>query len=295
MVMAPAPFAPPRRSGVGCFLVGCGGIALLAFGFVALLVIGGLASSSGGYDQGPVADDAALEAELAAFDAERVKYYELAAQLEGNPVAPLVTQSLAFARLEDRTENPYLTSEIAAKLTQEAQTAREELEQRIADAAIRRTNASGFVSEGLVDEAGAGFIDIAWDAGTACGTSRRADEGWFTAGCVGEDPLIVHMAPEEQLPGDLGMRVVVLHELAHLYHRADSDAHPDGPSAATQLLEQGYFQGSSEVMADCYALTYLNQWTLTFEGRDGGYGYVCGDQERALIREWAAGVHAPMP
>ena len=294
-----APAAPrpaPRRSRVGCFLIGCGGLALVAIAVVGVLVVGAVLSSPGGGPvQGPTADQVEPENSQTAFDAERAKFYELAAQLEGNPVAPLVTQTTAFERLEKSMAAPNITSAYAAELTQKAQTAREELEQRIADAAARRTNASGSVTEGIVDEAGAGFIDIAWDAATACAASEKADEGRFTAGCVSEDPLAVHLAPEDQLPGDTGARVVVLHELTHLYQRADSDAHPDGLSAAGQLIEQGYFQGSSEVMADCYALTYTDQRTLTFENRTMGYGYVCGDEERRLIREWAAQVDAPMP
>lgn len=297
VAMAPAaPLPAPRRSRAGCFLIGCGGLALVAVAVVGVLVVGAVLSSPGGGPvQQPTAGEPESEDSLAAFDAERAKFYELAAQLDGNPVAPLVTQTVAFERLEKSIADPNITSTYAAELTQKAQAARQELEQRIADAATRRTNASGSVTEGLVDEAGAGFIDIAWDAETACAPSQNADEGRFTAGCVSEDPLAVHLAPEDQLPGDTGMRVVVLHELTHLYQRADSDAHPDGVSAATQLVEQGYFQGSSEVMADCYALTYLNQRTLTFENRTMGYGYVCGDEERRLIREWAAQIGAPLP
>lgn len=292
---APAtPPAQPRRSGVGCFVIGCGGLALLALLVVAVVVIAAIGSSSGS-GRAPTTGDASLEEALAAFDAERTMYYELVEQLEGNPVAPLVTQVRAFERLETSIASPTITSAYAAELAERAKTAREELAQRIADAATRSTNASGSVTEALVDEAGAGFIDITWDAGTQCATSPRADEGRVTIGCVTSNPPAVHIAPENELPGDTGMRMTVLHELTHLYHRADSDAHPDGISPYRQLIEQGYFQGSSEVMADCYALTYLNQWTLTFENRTMGYGYVCGDEERSLIRSWAAEIHAPMP
>lgn len=294
VAVAGAPLPAPRRGRVGCFLIGCGGLALVALAFVVVLVLGAaLSSPSGGSPQGPTADEVEPQDSLAAFNAERERYYELAAQLEGNPVAPLVTQIMAFERLENSIADPNITTAYAAELTQKAQEARLELEQRIADAAARRTNASGSVTEGIVDEAGAGFIDIGWDADTACATSER--EGRVTVGCVSEDPIAVHIAPEAQLPGDMGMRIVVLHELTHLYQRADSDSHPDGPSAAAQLIDQGYFQGSSEAMADCYALTYMNQRTLTFENRTMGYGYVCGDEERRVIREWAAQVHAPMP
>ncbi|MCM3779381.1 variant leucine-rich repeat-containing protein [Microbacterium hydrocarbonoxydans] len=289
-----APLRPARRSRIGCLLIGCGGMVLVAL-VIVVFVVGAALFSGGGSDSTPDSGAPAPGDPAAAFEAERARFYELAAQLEGNPVAPLVTRTAEFERLEKSMAAPGITAAYAAQLAQSAETSRKELEQRIADATARRTNASGSVTEGIVDEAGAGFIDIAWDAATACAPSRNADEGRFTAGCVSEDPLAVHLAPEDQLPGDMGMRVVVLHELTHLYQRADSDTHPDGPSAAVELVEQGYFQGSSESMADCYALTYLDQWTLTFEGRTMGYGYVCGEEERGLIRQWAAEVSAPLP
>lgn len=235
------------------------------------------------------------EESLAAFEAERTRYYELYAQLETNPVAPLVGDLLAFQRLETSIANPGSTDAWVATLAGDARSAREQLEQRIADAATRRENGSATMVEALVDEAGQGFIDVAWDAATACSTSRRADEGRTTVGCVSEEPLGVHLAPVNQIgDGDLG-REIVLHELAHLYMRADSDAKGAAPSSSMLLLDQGYFQGSSEVFADCYALTHLNLWTLTLDGFDVGYGYVCTEEERQLMRTWAAEVHAPMP
>ncbi len=305
MGMAAAPVAPPRRGGVGCFVIGCGGMALLAFGFVALLLVGAALSSGGSDDgptvqgpavTGPTVDDPAVAEALAVFDAELARYHELAALLEGNPAAPLVTNANGFATLERLRADPNITGSAAASLAEKAQAHRQELEQKIADAAARSTNASGTVSEALIDEAGAGFIDLAWDADTACNVSSRSDEGWTTLGCVkGSDPLMVHLDPSGQSSGSTGQRVLVLHELAHVYQKADSASAEDYISITTDLLEQGHFQGSEEMMADCYALTYMNQWTLVFEDGEFGYGYVCGDEERRLIREWAAQVHAPMP
>lgn len=294
MMTAAAP-APRRGRGGLCALIGCGGAALLGFAFIAVLIVAGLVASPAPPDQ-PMSESTTARGEsLAAFDAERSRYYELYAQLEGNPVAPLVADVVTFRRWEASIADPQLTDDSVAGYARDAQTARESLEQRIADAAIRRANVSGSVTEAIVDDAGQGFIDIQWDADTACGTSRRADEGRTTIGCVSEDPLAVHLAPESQLGGDSGMRQVVLHELAHLYMRADSDAKGNQPSASMVLVEQGHFQGNSEVFADCYALTSLNLWTLNFDGRETGYGYICTEEERQLMRAWAAEVHAPMP
>lgn len=289
--------APGPRRGRGglCALLGCGGLALLGFTSIALLVIAGLVASPAEPDRTIAQGTSAREESLAAFAAERNSYYQLYAQIEDNPVAPLAADIVAFRRWETAIGQPHLTDDSVADYATDAKSAREELEQRIADAAARRANTSGSVTEGIVDEAGQGFIDIAWDADTACAVSRRADEGRTTIGCVSEDPLAVHLAPEDQLGGDAGMRLVVLHELSHLYMRADSDAKGTQPLASSVLVEQGYFQGDSEVFADCYGLTYLNLWTLNFDGREIGYGYICGDEERQLMRAWAAEVHAPMP
>lgn len=292
LVSAPAP-----RSGRGglCALIGCGGIALLGFAVVMVFVIGGLVATSPSPDPQTEEGTSSRGESLAAFDAERSKYDELYAQIETNPVAPLVADLLTFQRLERTISQPPVTDASVADHASEARSIRETLEQRIADAATRRTNASGSVSEAIVDEAGQGFIDIAWNADTECGTPGEADDGRVTIGCISEEPLTVHLAPEDQLGGDTAIRLVVLHELTHLYMRADSDANGAELGTSSVLVEQGYFQGSSEVFADCYALTYLGLPTLTFDGRDYGYGYICTAEERQLMREWAAEVHAPMP
>ncbi|WP_353113357.1 hypothetical protein [Microbacterium sp.] len=288
------PLPPPRRRGVGWWFAGCGCLAVVGV-FVALAVVGGALLSPGDVDaHGTDPTSGSSSDTLAAFAAERQKYYALAAELDGNPVASLVTEVRGFQILEQRAESPRLTEAIAADLAQEARERRERLQQRIDEAETRRGNASGSITEGLVDAAGRGFIDIRWDADTACAVSDRP--GRTTTGCVSEDPVAVHVLPESQLFGDWGARMVVLHELTHLYQRADSDAHAiQESSEAMKLVEKGLFQGSSEKMADCYALTYLNGWTLSNELGTVGYGYVCNAEERQAIRRWAAEIHAPMP
>lgn len=285
----------PRRGRGGlCALLGCGGLALLGVVIVAIVFVGGLLTGPSTQDRPTSEGTTVRDDSLAAFEAERTRYYELYAQIESNPVAPLVADLLAFRRWESSIADPSLTDASVAQYAADARGAREQLEQRISDAATRRINASGSVTEAIVDESGQGFIDIAWDASTACGTSRRADEGRITIGCVSEEPLAVHLAAEDELGGDTARRLVALHELSHLYTRADSDAKGAALSASTVLVEQGHFQGNSEVFADCYALTYLDLWTLTFDGREYGYGYICTPEERQLMRTWAAEVHAPM-
>lgn len=297
----PHPQTPrARRRATGWWVAGCGCLAIVGviaviiavIGAGALLSAGDGASSPGG--GGTASGEPVVDELLAEYEDERARYHALAAQLEGNPVAPLVTDLRGFQQIEEWAAAPAINEFQAQNIVDGARAHREALEARIAAAETRRTNASGTVTEELVDSAGDGFIDIGWDAQTAC--SASANEDRVTAGCVSDDPLGVHILPEDQLLGDWGRRMVVLHELAHLYQRADLDARPLGESSAADLLrEQGLFQGSSEKMADCYALTYLDEWTLSSDQGSLGYGYVCDETERRAIREWAAEINAPMP
>lgn len=298
--------AVPRKSGPGRWIAGCGCLALV---FVLVLVgfgLGGLnAIFSAGDRQGrpgaaqkplingPSASPGAQE-QLRAFDAEMAKFDQLAATLKNNPVAPIVADARSLRSLETRAKTPGLSARSATNLTAEARQMRQKLEQRIAAAKVRRANASGSVSEGLVDSAGNGFIDIRWDAATACGKAKS--KTGQTVGCVkGSDPLTVHLLKESAFSEDWDLRMVVVHELAHVYQRADEWSSPGGESRADRLVARGLFQKSNEKMADCYALTYYNEWSLERNGYRVGYGYVCNASERQAIRSWAAAIKAPMP
>lgn len=297
------PVAAPRvrRSGAGWWFAGCGCLTVVGLVFLGIVLAGGALLSSG--DGGSTGrssvssdtpDGQYIDEQMSIAVTERQKFHSLAAQLEGNPVAPLVTEFARSQRLDRQIEAGAINRFHAEKLAQEATEMREALEQRFVAAEGRRGNASGTVSEALVDEAGDGFIDIAWDAATACSVAE--EEGHTTTGCTSHDPLGVHILPEDQMFGDWGVRITTLHELAHLYQNADLEQRMlEDKSAAMTLMEQGLFEGSGEKMSDCYALTYTGGWTLENEQGSSGYGYVCNESERQAIREWAALVGAPMP
>ena len=57
------------------------------------------------------------------------------------------------------------------------------------------------------------------------------------------------------------------------------------------------FGGDSETMADCFALTYLDGWTLDHEiwvsptqywDVSIGYGYTCNETQKQAVRDWYA-------
>lgn len=289
---------PKRRSGAGWWFAGCGCLALVAM-FVLMMVFGGAVLSVGAgsgstANFGQSDDDAYIDEQLAIAAAERDRYYELAAQLDGNPIAPLVLELSKSQRLDARIAEGPASKFHAEGFAEDATAMRESLEQRIADAETRRGNASGTISEAIVDEAGNGFIDIAWDAAAQCGPAKT--EGRKTAGCTSGDPFTVHILPEGELFGEMGVRTTTLHELAHLYVQAEVERFSTlEDSTLFTLKDQGYFEGSGEKLADCYALTYTNTWTLSYDQGTIGYGYVCNETERQAIRDWAHEIGAPMP
>lgn len=301
-----APPVAPRRKGLGWIFAGCGCLTLVAGIVIAAVVIGGLGASTagGGGSDGGRPTASTVNEQLAVIRTESTEYEKLAAQLDGNPVAPLVAQPTRFQRLQADAEALKASTALekvrqaqARTLAERATKYRSDLQRLITAAEGRRANASGTSEEQLVDSAGNGFIDIQWNADSECSTSENPES--TTAGCVTNTPeqLIVHILPREKMRGgDEAARITTLHELAHLYQHTDVETTADGEvGPATKLKEAGLFQGSGEVMSDCYALTYLGLNSLTVGDVTLGYGYVCNDSERQAIRDWAKAIHAPMP
>jgi hypothetical protein len=290
---------PPRRSGIGWWLGGCGCLAVGVVAIIVFVVALGALSGSGspspsGGDRGvqPTgAGDPEAQAQLAIYESERARYDELAAQLVGNPVAPLVLIDEFYVQgLEREAAETPMSESRARSVAERMQGFRAELEVNVTAAESRRTIASGSITEPLVDQAGDGFIDVRWDAAEFC------DSDGGTLACVDtSDPLTIHLMPETSLGGDWSKRMVVTHELAHVYQEADAARFDDGGSSWQRLLDRGLFQGSDEKMADCYALTVHDAWSLSSGNFTVGYGYVCDAAERQAIREWAAELNAPMP
>ena len=145
------------------------------------------------------------------------------------------------------------------------------------------SNGTGSTYESVIDNLGRGFVASTLDdADSFC-------EGDVLA-CVGsEDPYTVHFdAPDSSLPymTDWLKTGVAYHEFAHVLQFTNP-----GPTTAAVTA----FGGDVETMADCFALTYLEGWTLdhriwvsSYEYYDVniGYGYTCGDTQKQAIRDW---------
>nr|WP_236571295.1 DUF2510 domain-containing protein [Microbacterium hydrocarbonoxydans] len=299
-----SPPAPARRRGAGWWFAGCGCLTVVAlFILIAVLGLGAAVTTSGRpgtHDTAPdtpavpqMPTDPQAAEQIASFRADQPRILELAAQLEGNPVAPLVADLRTFRSDEKRADDPTIGIHEARPIAERAAALRAALEQSVSDAQARRANTSGSLTEGIVDAAGNGFIDIRWDGASVCASG--AAPGRENIGCVlTADPLTIHLLPENEVGSTWMNQMLVMHELAHVYQHADDHGAEDYSGAYHDLFTRGLFQGSDEVMADCFALTYYDQWSLSNGSESQGTGYVCNESERQAIREWAAGLNVPM-
>ena len=79
---------------------------------------------------------------------------------------------------------------------------------------------------------------------------------------------------------------IAYHEFAHVLQFTN-------PGPTDTALES--FDGDTETMADCFALTYLDGWTLDhtiwinryrYWEVSIGYGYTCNETQRQVVRDW---------
>jgi hypothetical protein len=168
--------------------------------------------------------------------------------------------------------------------TTDALSAIDDLDSLLADASVEAAiNSTGTTYEAVIDRLGAGFIaTVIDDADTLCETDVLA--------CVSsDDPLTVHFDEGDMSLPYMSDRLhtgIAYHEHAHVLQMMN-------PVQTEAALKS--FDGDEETMADCYALVYLDGWTLEhrvwmndFEYWDVsvGYGHVCTNSQRAVIRDW---------
>ena len=151
-------------------------------------------------------------------------------------------------------------------------------------AAERATNATDSYAEKVADAQSKGFATVVFDD-----AAELCDDG-DAVGCVASDqPQVIHLDAERfehDSMDDWGRRLITLHELAHVLQFLN----PDQSAEAVEA-----FDDDAEFMADCYALTVMNEdsldrrvWTSSWAYWDVSYGYgrVCDDAQREVIRTW---------
>ncbi|MFH8252057.1 hypothetical protein ACH3VR_16960 [Microbacterium sp. B2969] len=150
------------------------------------------------------------------------------------------------------------------------------------------SNATGTAYESTIDRLGGGFVRSVVDEQICTGS------GDGILGCVyGSDPYLVHFdagGNAEPYMNDELRTGIAYHEFAHVLQFTN-------PAATDAALPA--FDGDWEVMADCFALTFLDGWTLdhriwvsSYEYWDVniGYGQVCSESQRQTVRDWYAGL-----
>lgn len=159
-----------------------------------------------------------------------------------------------------------------------------ELETQLTDAATQATtNVTGTKYEDVIDQLGGGHVtSVLDDADALCKKDVLA--------CVtSEDPYVVHFdAASHRAPhlNDWLRTGLAYHEFAHVLQFTN----PTPTESAVKA-----FGGDLETMADCFALTYLDGWSLNHRvWKDStrywnvsiGYGYTCNESQRQTVRKW---------
>lgn len=216
------------------------------------------------------------------FGAAMESLLETARQLDGVATGSAVPLD-AYTALAQEAWSSRWSTVAMDDLIQSARTERESLDGLIAAAGLEAsTNATGTRYEAVIDRLGSGLVaTVMDDASALCGR-----EVW---GCVlWSDPYTVHIEPSVDTLVYVDDRIregLAYHEFAHVLQGTN-------PEATEIALPT--FGGDVETMADCFALTYLDGWTLdSVVWVDGepwdvwmGYGYTCTEPERDVIRDW---------
>jgi hypothetical protein len=176
--------------------------------------------------------------------------------------------------------------------TEQARAATEELTAMLAAAQEQAAvNTTGSTYEAIIDQLGGGFVTaLIDDSDTLC----QKD----VLGCVmGSDPYTVHFDVTDnsaEWMTDFLRTGIAYHEFAHVLQMTN-------PEATEIALES--FGGDHEIMADCYALAYVPDWTLDhtiwvsdfqYWEISVGYGYTCDESQRQVVRDWYDGLGIAM-
>ncbi|WP_343922626.1 hypothetical protein [Rhodoglobus aureus] len=155
------------------------------------------------------------------------------------------------------------------------------------------TNTTGTTMEAVTDSLGMGFANSALDdADTLCGQD--------VAGCVtSDDPYTAHYDAESDKRPYMNKWLrtgLAHHEYAHVLQFTNPEATEKavGTFTASATADAPDY----EIMADCFALTFLDGWEIeqtvwvsAYEYWEiTGYGYTCNASQKQIIRDWYAAI-----
>jgi hypothetical protein len=291
-VYAPPP-APKRSRGAVATAWILGILLVLALGAAAFVTVQFLAAQDRIAEQQQEISDQQDEIEQQkelidqkeSFGAAMSALMGTAAQFDGVLTTSIVPWD-EYQALVDRAWNNRWDAGLLAADVQQAEEKSERLEGVLADARTEAaTNTTGSTYESVIDSLGGGFVRSVLDV-QSCGSDASI------LGCVfTSDPYLVHFdAGNDQQPfmNDELRTGIAYHEFAHVLQLTNTEA----TDAALEA-----FGGDREFMADCFALTFLDGWTLdhriwvsSFQYWDVsiGYGRTCDDGQRQVMRDWYA-------
>lgn len=221
------------------------------------------------------------------FGAAMAGLYETVEPLIGLPYATLVP----WAAVEGFADNAWIhrwNAEALSRDVAEVEAFATDLASRAESARSQAAgNASGTPWESTLDSLGRGWVSMAFDdEGTPCGPDALA--------CVSDaDPFTVRVNGATRTDATMTDWIrtgIAYHEYAHVLQFTNPEATQTALAA---------FAGDHETMADCYALTFLDGWSLdhdvpidefSYWQVSVGYGYTCDETQRQVIRDWAAGL-----
>ncbi|HWK20642.1 MAG TPA: hypothetical protein VNR37_07745 [Microbacteriaceae bacterium] len=290
----PPPLGPPVRrrspaSIVWIVVLGVLLIAALTGGTLLLLEVVRLQAQTQelermGDEQRRLLDEQEAQLdEQRTFGAAMEDFMAKARSLDNVPIGGLVAldeiESLAVEAWRQR-HSPTAVAQLRDEVTERADALQTVLD---AAAAQLASNASGTLGESIVDGLASGHVRVVYDdPAPICGGDP--------IGCVSsDDPTLIHLDPSDydaEYFDDELRTLVTYHEFAHVLQFTNP-----GPTESAA----GAFGGDWEFMADCYALTATGSWSLDRRvWRDAssywdvsvGYGRVCDETQREVIRGW---------
>jgi hypothetical protein len=190
----------------------------------------------------------------------------------------------SYQGIADRAWSDRRNPESLDRDTQSVRSSLDELQQLLADArAEASSNHTKSTYEKVVDRLGQGFVaSVLENADGFCESDVLA--------CVSsDDPYTIHFDKKDNAKPymtDWLRTGVAYHEFAHVLQFTN-------PEPTKVALEA--FGDDEETMADCFALTYLDGWTLhhriwvnsyTYWDVDIGYGHTCNAKQKKVIRDW---------
>ncbi|ODT39188.1 MAG: hypothetical protein BGO45_01890 [Microbacterium sp. 71-36] len=216
------------------------------------------------------------------FGAAMNDLYATVDPLVGLPYATIVP----WYRVEDLADRAWIHRRNPAALDQDVADLRRLTSEisvhSAAVAAQAASNASGTAWEATLDSLGRGWVSTVFEDATPCGATALA--------CVsGAEPFTVHVRAGSRTDPTMTDWIrtgAAYHEYAHVLQFTNPQPTDDALAS---------FGGDVETMADCYALTFLDGWSLDHEVAidaysyyevNVGYGYTCDANQRQVIRDW---------